>query len=109
MDITPPQEMTNYMKSPNQGTWRWMAMPLVVLLVGWLWISWRSGWFPFGTGYIATEGTEQRQANILNSLTASASVGNDPGILLKQLTPSASTKNPATNDGAVLGSLTAKE
>lgn len=108
MDIMPPQEMTDETKPFGQGAWKWVLMLVVVLGVVWLWVSWRSGGFPFGTQDAVTQQTQQTQQSVLDSLTppaSSASTSAATDATLDQLTPPPSSAKTKTVDTAVLDSL----
>ena len=83
---------------------RWVIAIVAVLVVGWLWVSWRSGWFPFG----AQQTTQQE---ILDSLTATNVPTSSPAAVLKTLTPTAQTKTKMTaaSTTSILDSLTPKK
>ena len=85
---------------------RWVIAIVAVLVVGWLWVSWRSGWFPFG----AQQTTQQE---ILDSLTATNVPTSSPAAVLKTLTPTAKTKMEtkmtAASTTSILDSLTPKK
>lgn len=103
MDTIPPQEMTDR-TTDRARVWRLVFGIAVVLVVGWLWVSWRSGWFPFG----AQQTTQQE---ILNSLTATNVPTSSPAAVLETLTPTAQqmktkTKMTAASTTSILDSLT---
>ena len=83
---------------------RWVIAIVAVLIAGWLWASWRSGWFPFGT-------QQTTQQEILDSLTATNVPTSSPAAVLKTLTPTAKTKTKMTaaSTTSILDSLTPKK
>ena len=87
-----------------EKVWRLVIAIVVVLVVGWLWVSWRSGWFPF-------EAQQATQQEILDSLTATNVPTSSPAAVLKTLTPTAQTKTKMTaaSTTSILDSLTPKK
>ena len=110
------EEVTEHIKSFYERIGQWILMLVVALAVGLLWLSWRNGWFPFGTASFMTPAVttppQPTQEDILQSLTAPAAPTSSPAAVLKQLTPPKSSKTIQTNPidtTSVLDSLTPKK
>ena len=88
-------------------------MFVVAITCVWLWISWRSGWFPFSSGVAVTisEKTEQylSEKRVLDSLMAPTTSSTTPSVsVLKSLTSSVPSKTnaKAVDTSSTLDSLT---
>ncbi len=99
MDIIPPQEMFRQNEPLWQRAGKWVLLLVAALLLIWLWVSWRNGWFPFGSG-------EPTQQEILDSLTAPGPAKGDPSAILLGLTPPPGA-TAATDIAPILDSLSA--
>ena len=111
MDITPPQEMTDYMKSSRGGEERkWiLLLGVAAFIVVGVWITWRNGWSPFGEEGTLTERSQKTESDMLASLSASRASAHSSEISLSELTPPASpTKKKTTDVTSILDSLTPK-
>lgn len=98
----------------------WALMIVVVLLLGWLLVSWLNGWFPFG-GNAATE--QKIQQSAIDSLTATGTPPTAPNSALqgltappvqtstttKSTTTATTTTTTSTVSNSVLDSLTPKK
>lgn len=94
-----------------EKVWRWIIAVAILLVAGWLWVSWLNGWFPFGAWQ-----TPQTPQEILDSLTPiSAPTDNSTDVLntLETLTPLVQTEaevNTATDSTtSILDSLTPQQ
>lgn len=88
--------------------YKWIAILVVLLLVGWLWVSWRNAWFPFGAPSAITP------QQIADSLTATGTPMNTANATdtLKSLTPTSPAKPTAgtiKSNASILDSLTPKK
>lgn len=95
--------------------WKWLLAGAVVVLVGWLWMSWRADSFPFGSSSGGTQNTEQAppsEESVIDSLTATGMPDSQSASSSQSLTPEPSSgKSPAvgspTVDSSILDSLSA--
>ncbi|MCR4276336.1 MAG: hypothetical protein NUV90_03055 [Candidatus Parcubacteria bacterium] len=111
------------MQMPPLGQiWKWVLAVAVLLAVGWLWFSWRSGTFldtpgfPFGEQGVYTPAPTDEE--VIDSLsvpsTTEGTASSTPAAPLESLSPAASAPqtgasnadNPAV-DSSVLDSLSA--
>lgn len=94
--------------------WRWTAMGVLIIVVGWLWVSWRGGSYPFGevSGPMPISDANmvrQLQRNVLESLAPPAVAQGDSTPtkpMLDSLTPPKSQKKTTAPAKSVLDSLT---
>ena len=95
------------MKFFLEGKWRWIVMGVVILLMGWLWVSWRNGWPPFGGESVVMPIPRQ----VIDSLTATGTPPRSESVVetLKQLTSTPGSAAETTSNTSVLDSLTPKK
>ena|SRR3989338_3731374 len=107
------KEMDDHATPFYERAGQWILMSLVILVGVWLWVSWRNAWPPFESMPMTSSGAdasaEHIQENLFQSLTATATPQTGPGPILKDLTPTKSSKPSTVDTNAVLDSLTPKK